>query len=399
MSGRIIEFQESGCEVLGISTDDIDTHVRWLTMPSHEGGLGAINFPLAADPTGEVCQRYGVYLERRRVAQRGVFIVDPNGVLQYQVVHSLSVGRNTDELLRVLDALQSGGLCPGEREINGPTIDVKANLRSGRVVGPYQLDSKLGEGTFGAVFRAHDTLLDRPVALKILNRDDEEATNLLLNEARAAAALNHPNLCAVHTIDTSNGAAIIVMEFVEGRPLSEIIEEGSLSIDQSIAYGRQIAAGMAHAHEANVIHGDLKPANLMVTPDGAIKIMDFGLSQRKLPEQHDDETLPYTPESGSKGLSGTLAYLAPERASGSEATAASDTFAVGLIIYEMATGQRAIQGNALLATLVAIEQFDPEPLLNQLPEKLHGPLSQTLSRQPSQRPTMAELAQQLAKVR
>ena len=168
MSGRIAEFRERQCEVLGVSTDSIETHVRWLTTPPSRGGLGPLEFPLASDPDGAVCRAYGVYVERQHLALRGLFIIDPNGVLQYQVVHSLSVGRSSDEVLRVLEGLQSGGLCPGERELGQPPLDVLDGLGPNRVIGQYQVEATLGSGAFGTVLRARDILLDRTVALKIL---------------------------------------------------------------------------------------------------------------------------------------------------------------------------------------------------------------------------------------
>ena len=369
MSGRIAEFQDRGCDVLGISTDDIDTHVRWLTTAPPEG-LGPISFPLGADPAGAVCQQYGVYVKKQRVALRGLFMIDPNGVLQYQVVHSLSVGRSTDEMLRVLDALQSGGLCPGEREAGGATIDVMQNLQPGRVLGSYRIETELGSGSFGTVYRARDTLLDRTVALKVLRSESSEATDLLLNEARAAAALDHPNVCAVHTIDASNGPAMIVMEYVDGRTLADLLKDGPMPVDRAVELGRQIAKGMENAHDAGVIHGDLKPGNVVVTADGTAKIMDFGLARRNVPTNVEEETLPQGPGSTSSGLTGTLGYLAPELARGGAPTIASDAFALGLIIYEMLSGERAITGSNVLDTLQNIEAFDAQNIVSKVPDAL-----------------------------
>ncbi len=396
MSGRIEEFRQRGCEVLGISTDDIDTHVRWLGTSPVDGGLGPISFPLAADPEGEVCQAYGVYVERQRVALRGLFMIDPNGVLQYQVVHSLSVGRSTDEVLRVLDALQSGGLCPGERQAGQETIDVLANLQPGRLLGAYKIESELGSGSFGTVFQARDTLLDRTVALKILRSDSSEATDSLLNEARAAAALSHPNVCAVHTIDTSSGASMIVMEFVRGRTLSDVIKDGAMSTDQASRLASQLAAGMSNAHEAGVIHGDLKPGNVVITQEGNAKIMDFGLSRRMIPSNVEEETLPHAQGSTSSGLTGTLGYLAPELARGEAPTLASDVFAVGLIFYEMLTGERAITGGNVLETLHNIESFDADAFAERVPKELQEVVAKTLHPDPQGRPTMTELSQALS---
>lgn len=396
MSGRIGEFQERGCEVLGISTDDVATHVRWLTTLPVDGGLGAITFPIGGDPDGTVCSQYGVYVERQRVALRGLFIIDPNGVLQYQVVHSLSVGRSADEVLRVLDALQSGGLCPGEREVGGPTIDLVSNLQPGRILGAYRIDTELGRGSFGTVFKAKDTLLDRTVALKILRSDSAAATDTLLNEARSAAALSHANVCAVHTIDTSNGSAMIVMEYVEGRTLADIIKDGPIPQERSLKLVRQIARGMASAHEAGVIHGDLKPGNVVVTHDGQAKIMDFGLSRQTVPTNVEEETILHAPGSTSSGLSGTLGYLAPELARGDAPTTASDAFAVGLIMYELLSGKRAIKGSNVLDTLQNIDAFDPAVFVADVPTQLQSPLAKALSRNPAERLSMGELVEAIS---
>ena len=224
MSGRIGEFRERDCEILSVSTDTIETHERWLTTPPDQGGLGHVHFDLGSDSDGKICQQYGVYVEKQHVALRGLFIIDSNGVLQYQLVHSLSVGRSSEEVLRVLEALQSGGLCPGERELGQLPMDVLNSLGPNRVIGQYQIESQLGSGAFGTVFRAKDILLNRPVALKVLRENYVgQKQETLLGEARAAAALSHPNVCTVHAIDTSNGVEMIVMEYVEGRPLSDML--------------------------------------------------------------------------------------------------------------------------------------------------------------------------------
>ena len=319
-------------------------------------------------------------------------MVDPNGVLQYQVVHSLSVGRSTDEVLRVLDALQSGGLCPGERPIGGNTIDLMSNLQPGRVLGSYRIEKELGAGSFGTVFRARDTLLDRIVALKILRRDNSESTASLLNEARAAAALSHPNVCAVHTVDSSHGAEMIVMEFVDGQTLADIIKDGPLPSDRVAEFARQMADGMANAHAAGVIHGDLKPGNIVVTPQGSAKIMDFGLSCRDSPTNVEEDTLDHSAGSTSAGLSGTIGYLAPELARGEKPTAASDTFALGLVIYEMLTGKRAIRGSNILEALRNVEDFDAASFVAEMPEEFQTKVGKALSRNASDRPSMESLA-------
>src|SRR6266404_5585831 len=171
LSLRIEEFRRRHCDVLAISTDPVATHERWVATPKAQGGLGELHFPLASDEDGSVSQAYGVYVPRQHVALRGLFIIDPNGVLQYQVVHNLSVGRRAEEVLRVLDGLQTGGLCPSDWDATVPTLDPVRTLGPNSVLGQYRLEAELGRGSFGAVYRAHDLLLDRKVALKVLRAD------------------------------------------------------------------------------------------------------------------------------------------------------------------------------------------------------------------------------------
>lgn len=395
MSGRISEFIDRGCDVLAVSTDTIETHQRWITTRPAQGGLGPIQFPLVSDPDGAICKQYGVYVERQHLALRGLFMIDPNGVLQYQVVHSLSVGRSCDEVIRVLDALQSGGLCPEERAPGQPTMDVLAELGPNRVIGQYKIEAELGRGAFGTVFRAHDTLLDRSVALKVLRPNDRVPADSLLAEARAAAALSHVNVCAVFSIDASNGAPMIVMEHVPGEPLSKRLESGPLSPETAAVFVRQIALGMAAAHSAGVWHGDLKPANLMLTPEGVIKIMDFGLARRV---SQTAETVTWT--ASAAGVSGTPRYMSPEQARGEPPSPASDVFALGLILYEMLSGQPAMSGDNILEILRRIEQFDASPYVAELPDPFADIARQALNTNALERRiSMADVAEALASSR
>lgn len=393
------EFLARGCDILGISTDTLETHQRWLTTLPADGGLGPIQFPLASDPDGAASQQYGVYVEDRHVAHRGLFIIGPDSVLQYQVVHSLSVGRSSDEVLRVLDALQIGGLCPGEREAGQPPIDVLEVLAPNRVIGPYEVKVELGTGAFGKVFGARDMLLDRDVALKVLRSNDQVPTESLLSEARAAAALNHPNVCTVHAVDTSLGAAMIVMEYVDGQPLSDRLKAGPLTTEESGGLGRQVARGMAAAHAAGVVHGDLKPSNLMVTPAGKIKIMDFGLARRVLPAPQRGSASSLIQPLGTS-LSGTPGYMAPELTRGEPPTPASDVFALGLILYEMLAGQPAVTGKNIVELLLRMEQFDAADIVSNVPEQFAAILRRCLEAQAVDRKiTMAEIAQELGSMR
>jgi serine/threonine protein kinase len=384
--------------VLGISTDSVETHERWLRASPAEGGLGGLNFPLAGDVDGNASRAYGVYLERQRMALRGVFLIDPNGVLQYQLVHSLTLGRNTDEILRVLDGLQLGGLCPGEWQRGQPTLDVGAELGPNRVIGPYRVEEELGTGSFGTVFRARDLTLDREVALKVLRPGGPVPPAALLAEARAAAAVSHPNVCVIHAVDSSLGAPMIVMEYVAGRPLSHIQDEGPLTHERVAALGRQIALGIAAAHAQGVVHGDLKPANVLVTPAGTVKLVDFGMARRSVPEVKGDETGLWDPSPAGR-ISGTPAYMAPEQARGELATPASDVYSLGVMLYELLTGQRARpEGDNLLEMLYRIDQEDLTRQLAGMPEPFAGILRLALAAPPAQRRiTMAQIAERLSR--
>src|SRR5262249_31982823 len=165
-----------------------------------KGGLGGLNFPLASDPDGSVASAFGVYRVDKRVAARGLFIIDPDGIVQYHVVHNLSVGRRSHEVTRVLAALQTGGLCREEWMADHQTIDPFDALRPGRYFSHYLIEAEVGSGTFARVYRARDLQLDRPVALKVFKPDCPVTPSAALAEARAAAALNHPNLCTIYPL-------------------------------------------------------------------------------------------------------------------------------------------------------------------------------------------------------
>jgi len=277
LSDRMDELRGHECSVLGISTDSIESHERWMATPRARGGLGPIHFPLASDAEGSVSRAYGIYLEPQRVALRGLFIIDPNGVLQYQTVHNLSVGRRSEEVVRVLTALQSGGMCPEDWCAECATLDPTGALVPGNMLAHYRITAEVGQGTFAAVYQAHDTVLDRPVALKVFKANRSSSLTAILSEARAAAALNHPNVCTIFAVDDSEGVPMIVMEYVDGQSLDVVLQSGPLSAAQVLDLARQIALGMDAAHGCGIVHGDLKPANLLMTHRGTVKITDFGL--------------------------------------------------------------------------------------------------------------------------
>lgn len=393
MSGRLADFTQRDCDVLAVSTDSLDSHDRWIATPRQQGGLGGLSFPLASDESGEVCQAYGVYIPRRHLALRGLFIIDPNGVVQYQVTHNLNVGRSSDEVLRVLDALQSGGLCPGEWTPGQQTLDPVRTLGPESLLGPYRIEAILGTGSFGTVFRAWDSTLERRVALKVVGSSGMAQAPAVLAEARAAAGLNHPNICIIYGVDPGELAPMIVMEYVDGQPLEGLLDQGPLAPILTVSYARQTALGMAEAHRQGVVHGDLKPGNIMVTKSGVIKIMDFGLAQRQS-SSDSQTTLPKFSE--PKGMSGTPSYMAPEQVRGQTAIPPSDVFSLGLILYEMTTGKRAVQEGSLLETLRQIDQIEGDQLASQAPEPFRHLLRQMLNRHPEERVSMNQVVEMLA---
>jgi serine/threonine protein kinase len=239
------------------------------------------------------------------------------------------------------------------------------------------------------VFRAWDTVLERRVALKILNSAHTTSSGDLLAEARAAAGLNHANICIVHAVDAAEAIPMIIMEYIDGRPLSSLLQDGPLPPPTATSLGRQIASAMADAHAHDVVHGDLKPGNIMVTEAGVAKIMDFGLARRHSPSTPEDSSRP-------KGISGTPAYMSPEQARGEPAAPASDVFALGLILHEMITGEKAIVATHLLEALRLIAAIDPAALAGQTPEPFAGIIAEALVMDAARRTiTMERIAREL----
>ncbi len=228
----------------------------------------------------------------------------------------------------------------------------------GTTISHYKITGKLGEGGMGVVYKAEDTSLERPVALKFLAPhlvSDEEVRKRFVREAKAAAALNHPNVCTVHEIAEANGRTFIAMAFIEGDSLETKIEAGPLKLKDALDIAIQTAQGLQAAHEKKIVHRDIKPANLMVTGEGSkqlVTIMDFGLAlltdRSKLTQM--DETM------------GTVAYMSPEQAQGMDLDHRSDIWSLGAVIYEMVTGQQAFKGHYDQATVYSILNEDPEPI-------------------------------------
>jgi alkyl hydroperoxide reductase subunit AhpC/predicted Ser/Thr protein kinase len=398
LSQRFDEFAARNCELLGVSCDSVESHERWIATPRSRGGLGGLAFPLASDVDGSAARAYGVFQAQDHLAVRGLFIIDPDGLVQFQVVHSLSVGRRSEEVLRVLAALQSGGLCREDWMADGQTIDPFQVIRPGRYFSHYQIEAEVGSGTFARVYRARDLQLDRSVALKVFKPDCPVTPSAALAEARVAAALNHPNLCTIYAVDDSAGVPIISMEYIAGESLSKAVPPRQLSTELLLSISRQIASGMAAAHAEGIVHGDLKPENVMVTSDGIVKVLDFGLARRLRRGRpiHTDDTAELGLAEAGDGLFGTPRYLSPEQVRGEPATLASDVFSLGVLLYELSTGKPAFPGEGLLQVLDQIRSINPDSLASHAPDPFDSLLRRMLVADPGQRLiTMREAADML----
>jgi tetratricopeptide (TPR) repeat protein/TolB-like protein len=260
----------------------------------------------------------------------------------------------------------------------------------GTRVGPYEVLEKLGSGGMGEVFLCHDTRLHRKVALKCLTSDepaDEQAN--ILREARAVARLTHPHIASIYDVLEHGGRAFIVMEYVEGESLRARLSHTVLSPDQTIAIGRQLAAALSAAHAQGVIHRDLKPSNVQLTPDGIVKVLDFGVA-KMMPrlDVTDDPTTTNLPSHARSDTPGTPAYMAPEQLVGGFVDVRSDIYSLGVVLFEMATGRRPYAGTNAAALAVAMSASPPPPpdaIDPRVPRRLSSVIVKALQREPFNR--------------
>ena len=244
-------------------------------------------------------------------------------------------------------------------------------LNAGTKLGPYEILSPLGTGGMGEVYRGRDTRLDRTVAIKILPShlsENPEAKQRFDREARTISSLNHPNICTLHDIGHQDGVDYLVMECLEGETLADRLRRGPLPIEQVLKYGIDVCEGLEKAHRSGIVHRDLKPGNIMLTKTGA-KLMDFGLAKTLITASSASgltatlstprESHPLTAQGA---VLGTFQYMAPEQVEGKEADARSDIFALGAVLYEMATGKRAFAGTSAASAMAAVLERDPPPI-------------------------------------
>jgi hypothetical protein len=282
------------------------------------------------------------------------------------------------------------------------------SLTAGARLGPYEITAALGAGGMGEVYRATDTRLGRDVAIKVLPADvasDPARLARFETEARAVSALNHPNIVTLYEVGTSDAGPYLVLEKIEGRSLREVLADGPLPIRRILTLAAQIAEGVAKAHAAGIVHRDLKPDNIMVTDDGFAKVLDFGLAKHVWPELGAAPIAETTlvKETGSNVILGTLGYLSPEQASGKPADYRADQFALGALMYEMATRERPFKRETMLESLTATIREEPEPVRSKradVPAPLEWIIERCLQKDPNDRyASTSDLARDLVSMR
>jgi serine/threonine protein kinase len=267
----------------------------------------------------------------------------------------------------------------------------------GRTIQQYQLLEKLGAGGMGEIYKALDTRLNRTVAIKVLpsaKSGDPERRRRFLQEAQAASGLNHPSIITIHDVISDGDTEFMVMEYVQGKTLNDLIPKGGLRVPLLIKYALQMADALSAAHAAGIVHRDLKPANAMVTESGLVKVLDFGLAKLTdrgtMPDAGDDRTrtIANAPMTVEGSILGTVSYMSPEQAQGKKVDTRSDIFSFGAVLYEMATGVRAFEGESSLSTLSAILRDEARPMSEvapDVPPQLEDVIQHCLRKMPDDR--------------
>jgi serine/threonine protein kinase len=266
-------------------------------------------------------------------------------------------------------------------------------LTSGTKLGPYEIQSQLGAGGMGEVYRARDTRLGRDVAIKVLPShlsSNPDLKTRFEREARAISALQHPHICTLYDIGSQNGTDYLVMELLEGETLADRLRKGPLPLKQALEYGIEIAGALEKAHKNGIVHRDLKPGNIMMTKSGA-KLLDFGLAKSATgmgaAAFASAETMT-SPLTGEGKIVGTYQYMAPEQIQGQTADARTDIFALGAVLYEMVTGERPFKGKSQITVMSAILESEPEPISTlkaMTPLTLDHAIQRCLAKDPEER--------------
>jgi serine/threonine protein kinase len=235
----------------------------------------------------------------------------------------------------------------------------------GRTLSHYQIMAAIGAGGMGEVYRATDTKLGRDVALKVLPAEmarDPQRLMRFQREARAVAALNHPHIVTIFSVEEADGIHFLTMELIEGQPLDRLIPEGGFPVERIVDIATALAGALAAAHEKGIVHRDLKPANVMVTNEGRVKVLDFGLAKEIRSMSPGDATQTHSPQTEAGMVMGTPAYMSPEQVAGEAVDCRTDIFSLGVVLYEMATGQRPFKGRSSAELISAILRDTPRPI-------------------------------------
>jgi serine/threonine protein kinase len=257
----------------------------------------------------------------------------------------------------------------------------------GQTLGHFRITARLGSGGMGIVYRAHDEKLDRTVAIKVIGRETAITPvdrARIVEEARASSALSHPNICTVYEIGEIDGQAYIAMEYVEGRPLSELIPVNGLPPEVVVRYGAEIADALEHAHVRGVVHRDLKTPNVVISADGRAKVLDFGLA-RRIPSKVNEAVTRTNDRVAMGPFAGTLPYMPPELLLGQDADERSDIWSFGVTVFEMATGELPFKGRNEFELTAAILRSPPQPLPAQVPPMIRSVIQRCLSKDPAHR--------------
>lgn len=327
----------------------------------------------------QIEQLYHAALERDPV-ERAAFVAKACGgdeTLRREVESRLGYESNTNDFMEA------------------PALEVTAQALAanrgmpfvGQRLAHYRILTKIGAGGMGEVYRAHDERLGRDVAIKVLpdsSFSDPAAHARLVREARTASKLNHPHICTIYEVGESNGQAYIAMELVEGQTLSAQLATGPLPADQVFRYGLQLADALAHAHDRGVVHRDFKSANVVITPEGRVKVLDFGLAKH-LSGEESVQTTTQASLTAPGTFVGTLAYMAPEQLGGQQADPRSDVWALGVVLYEMVSGARPFQGHTHFELSSAILRELPMRLPSHVPTELTVVIERCLEKELARR--------------
>lgn len=269
----------------------------------------------------------------------------------------------------------------------------------GKTLKHFKVEELLGKGGMGVVYRARDVRLDRPVAIKVLKPDltaDRDRQRRFLQEARAASAVTHPAIAQIYDVDEVEGMTFIAMEFVEGQTVLQLITNRELDLLGAVEIALQVAEGLSRAHKANIVHRDIKSDNIMVTRDGHAKLLDFGLAKLldpmiETPKKESTKDLTHTAtfsQTQPGTILGTVSYMSPEQARGQQVNQSSDVFSMGIVIYEMVTGELPFKGDTPLDTMhsIAFDEIRPITVIRKnLPPELHRIISNCLRKRPNDR--------------